>query len=96
MGVAPTEPLRDRAAELALELYELGAVRFALVLPHPQLLGRARAANQVLRFELLLFLLGPNAVLHAAEVGLVAREAKVVRALENCKLLQVSAVRGLE
>ena len=96
MGVAPAEPLRDRAAELALELYELGAVRLALVLPHPQLLGRARAANQVLRFELLLFLLGPNAVLHAAEVGLVAREAQVVRALENCKLLQVSAVRGLE
>ena len=90
--VAPAEPLRDRAAELALELDEVRSVLLAVCRPEPELLSRALAADQVLGLELLLLLLRRDAVLHAAEVRTLALEALVVGQFEDGPSLQVVVV----
>ena len=92
VGVAPTEPLGDLATKLAFKFDKLRSMGLALVLTYTQLLRCARTANKVLRFKLLLFLLGSNTVLHAAEIGFLARKAEVIGALENCEFLQVSVI----
>ena len=92
VGVAPAEPLGDRATKLAFKFDELRSMDLALVLTYTQLLCCARTAHKVLWFKLLLFLLGSNTVLHASEIGFVACKAKVISALENCEFLQVSVI----
>lgn len=93
VGVAPAEPLRDRAAELALELDEVRPVLLALAGAEAELRGRALAADEVLRLEILLLLLRGDAIFHTAEVGLMALEALVVGQFEKCPGLQIVIVR---
>lgn len=83
VSVSPAEPLRDRAAKLAFKLDKLCSVCLALRRADTQFISSTLAAHQVLRFEILLLLLCANAVFHAAEIRLVAGEAKVVSTLEN-------------
>ena len=94
VGVAPAEPLRDRAAELAFELDEVGAVVLAVgdAEVAAEGLGGALAADEFFWLELLGGLLRRDAVLHAAEVGHFALEALVVRQLEQGPRLQVVIV----
>ena len=63
VGVAPAEPLRDGAAEFALELDEVGAVLRAVLYPASDTDRRTLAAHQILLLILLTLLLGPEAVL---------------------------------
>jgi hypothetical protein len=77
VSVAPAEPLGNRAAELALELNEVGAVLLAVLDAGAHADRRALAAHQLLRLVDAL-LRAVAAVLHAPEVGRLALEALVV------------------
>ncbi len=94
MGVAPAEPLRDRAAELALELYVVGAVLLAVgdACVRAECVGRALTAHQLLGLVHLSLLLGLDAVLHASEIGCLAFETLIVRAFVHSPLLKVLVV----
>ena len=72
--IAPAEPLRYIATELALELNEVCSVNFAFSSSNPQGIGRTFTTDELLRFEFLLFLLGPKAVLHSSKVWNLAFE----------------------
>ena len=61
--ISPTEPLRDVAAELTLELDEVCSVYFAFSISHSQCIGSTLTANQFFSLKLLLFLLGPETIL---------------------------------
>jgi hypothetical protein len=77
VGVAPAEPLRYVAAELALELYVVGAVLLAVLDPAGDLEGGTLGTDEVLFlvfFVRFLFFLILHALLHAAEVGQFALE----------------------
>jgi len=63
VGVAPAEPLGDGAAELALELDEVGAVLRAVLYTRTHTHRRALTANQLLRLVSLALLLGLDAIL---------------------------------
>ena len=95
VGIAPAEPLGDRATEFTFELNEVGSVHATLFAADSELLRGARTAHEVLRFEFLLFLLSADAVLHASKVRFVASEALIESALEHCPLLQVALERGV-
>ena len=76
--VSPAEPLRNTAAEFALELDEIGAMFWARAFSESERLRRALSADEILRLEVLSLILCCDAVLHAAEVGLAAFEALVI------------------
>ena len=72
VGGPPTEPLGDRAAELALEFYIVCAMLRTIDNSSPDAHGGAFTAHELLRLELLVGFcveLSPQAVLHATEVG---------------------------
>lgn len=75
VGVAPTEPLRDVAAELAFELDVVCAVLFAIIHSSLYFARGAFRTNKlfflVLLIYLLLFLV-LQAFFHASEIGLLA------------------------
>ena len=53
MRVAPTEPLGDGAAELALELNKVGSVCLAVCRSYAEILSCAFCANELFWLELL-------------------------------------------
>lgn len=77
VSCAPTEPLRDRAAEATFKLDEVLSVRFA-VLSTRNSHSRAGSTNQLLWLEDLFLLLSSYAVLFAAEICVLALETLVV------------------
>ncbi len=75
--VPPAEPLRNGAAELALEFNEVRPVLGAVLNARADTNRRALPADQLLRLEVGPLLAG-LAVLHAPEVGRLTLEAHVV------------------
>ena len=63
VGVAPAEPLGEGAAELALELDEVGAVLRAVLYTRTHTHRRALTAHQLLRLIDLALLLSLDAIL---------------------------------
>lgn len=92
VGVTPAEPLGDRAAELALEFHEVGAVVLATRVAKAKLLGGTLGADELFRFEFLLGCLSCDAIFHTAEVGRLALVAGVVGKFEESPVLQVVVV----
>lgn len=91
--VAPAEPLRDAAAELALEFYEVLAVLGAVLDRDVAAVG----ADQLLRLEgashVVGLVHGCDAVLPASEVGILALEALEVGVDDAGVLLWLAEVR---
>ena len=95
VGRSPAEPLGNRAAELALELYIVGSMFCAVCNSGTDAHGGAFTAYELLRFELLIrFLveLSPQAVLHAAEVRSLTLVALIVGAFKNCIVLDLAEI----
>ena len=77
--VAPAEPLRNGAAELALKLDKICAMYIAVRCAEAKLLGGTLRAHQFFRLEFLCLILCSYAIFHAAKVGYIALVAGVVR-----------------
>ena len=77
--VAPAEPLRNGAAELALKLDEICAMYIAICCTEAELLRGTFSAHQFFRLEFLCLVLCGDAIFHAAKVGNTAFIAGVVR-----------------
>lgn len=98
VSVAPAEPLRNRAAEFALELDKVGAVLRAGRDARADGDGSALAADELLLLPVLIIILvaciarATATLLHAAEVGVAALEAHVVGELLHRVLLQLVVV----
>ena len=92
MGVAPAEPLGDRAAEFTFEINEICAVFGTTSTSDTKLFCRAFSTHQILGLELLRRLLGCNTILHTAEVCSLALEAFVVCQFEDGPRLQVIVI----
>ena len=71
MSIAPAKPLRDRAAELAFEIYMavpvLGTV--PLVASCPEMVTSALSTNQFFWFEIRIVVFGTICVFYASKVG---------------------------
>ena len=94
VSVAPAEPLGDGAAELALELDEVLPVLRTCLDASAHCDGGALAADELFFFEVLVVYLCCLAVFHAAEVGIGALEANVVRQFLQRITLQI-IVKGV-
>lgn len=94
VSVAPAEPLGDGAAELALELDEVLPVLRTCLDASAHCDGGALAADELFFFEVLIVDLCCLAVFHAAEVGIGALEANVVRQFLQRITLQI-IVKGV-
>jgi len=88
VGVAPAEPLGDRAAKFALKLDEIGTMIFAGFGASSDCDGGALAADKLFFLEVDVVLVGLIAILHASKVGLLTLEAHVVRKLAHGVFLQ--------
>jgi len=92
VGISPAEPLGYRTAKLALVLDVLCAVILAVAHAAADVGGHAAGAYQVFDLELLLLLLGLDAVFHTAVVWLLALEALVIGQLEHTPSSQVVVI----
>lgn len=89
MSGSPAEPLRHRAAELALELNEVLAMLRTGFDSSPYSYSRALAAHKLLLFELSGVSLGCLTVFHSSKVRLSTLEALVVGQFVNCVTPQI-------
>ena len=89
VSIAPAEPLRKRAAELALKLDEFSPVRLAQRVATAYGNCGTISANELFWLILSLFFLCGEAIFHSSEVRFLALEAHVVGQLEHGPLPQV-------
>jgi hypothetical protein len=93
MGVAPTEPLSDVAAELTLELNVVKSVLFTVLDPTLDPLGGALSTHQLFFLKtLLVFLLIHLTVFQSTKVRYLAFEAFIVSQLEEAEILKLPIV----
>lgn len=78
MGITPTKPLGDGAAEFAFVFDEIHPVRFAIFHPTSHAYSCALTTHQLLFFEILIVVLSCFAIFHAAEVRVVAFVALII------------------
>jgi hypothetical protein len=88
MSVAPTEPLGDGAAELALEFNEISSVLWTVFVSSSHCYSCTFSANELLFFEIVV-VIDSIALFHATEVRVLAFEALVVRQLLQSKRLEI-------
>ena len=99
MRVAPAEPLRYIAAELAFELDVVSAMLLTVQDTGSHTHGRAFSTYQLISFVFFLFFtffiahLIVSAIFQAAEVGLFALETLVIRQFEKTKVLVLFIVK---
>ena len=92
VGISPAEPLRNRAAELALILDVVMSMAFAMT-DAPADVGRhAGSTYQVFDLELLLLLLRLDAVFHPSVVRILALEALIIGEFEHAPPTQIVVV----
>ena len=89
VSVSPAEPLCDWATELALKLYVVSSMLFAVLDPRSHAHSRALTTHQFLWLVLLALLLSPQTILESTEICRLAFETLIVGELKHRVGLQV-------
>ena len=89
MCIAPTEPLRNGAAEFALELDKICSMLGAFGVAYSKCVCSAFTTDQLLRFKLLGFLLASQTVFQSSEIRLLTCVTEVISTFEYRILLKV-------